>query len=57
MVNEGMEEGEAEENRGKEEVVDDVGLCWMQACCRALEVHAADSTVQVSPQHFISHIY
>jgi hypothetical protein len=51
-----MEEGEAEENRGKEEVVDDVGLCWMEACCRALEVHAADSTVQVSPQHFISHI-
>ncbi|XP_013981177.2 leucine-rich repeat serine/threonine-protein kinase 2 isoform X1 [Salmo salar] len=46
VVNEGMEEGEAEENRGKEEVVDDVGLCWMQACCRALEVHAADSTVQ-----------
>ncbi|CAB1322773.1 unnamed protein product [Coregonus sp. 'balchen'] len=46
VAKEGMEEGEEEENRGKEVAVDDVGLCWMEACCRALEFHAADSTVQ-----------
>uniref|UniRef100_A0A6Q2XV65 non-specific serine/threonine protein kinase n=1 Tax=Esox lucius TaxID=8010 RepID=A0A6Q2XV65_ESOLU len=36
------------ENRGREEV-EDVGLCWLEACCTALEIHAADSAVQHSP--------
>lgn len=44
----GPEEGEEEENRGKEEV-EDMGLGWMEACCTALELHAADQAVQVSP--------
>ncbi|XP_056137368.1 leucine-rich repeat serine/threonine-protein kinase 2 isoform X2 [Lampris incognitus] len=41
----GLEEGEEEENRGKEEV-EDMGLGWMEACCTALELHAAEPTVQ-----------
>ncbi|XP_019895920.2 leucine-rich repeat serine/threonine-protein kinase 2 isoform X2 [Esox lucius] len=45
VARERMEEGEAEENRGREEV-EDVGLCWLEACCTALEIHAADSAVQ-----------
>lgn len=42
----GMEEGEEEENRGKEKV-EDMGLGWMEDCCAALERHAADPAVQV----------
>ncbi|XP_028285734.1 leucine-rich repeat serine/threonine-protein kinase 2 isoform X2 [Parambassis ranga] len=41
----GMEEGEEEENRGKEKV-EDMGLGWMEDCCAALERHAADPAVQ-----------
>ena len=47
VAEQGLEEGEAEENRGKEEV-DDMGLGWMEACCVALELHAAEPAVQVS---------
>ncbi|KAK5866910.1 hypothetical protein PBY51_011444 [Eleginops maclovinus] len=45
VAEQGLEEGEAEENRGREEV-DDMGLGWMEACCMALELHAADPDVQ-----------
>lgn len=41
----GLEEGEEEENRGKEEV-EDMGLGWMEECCTALEFHAAEPAVQ-----------
>ncbi|XP_072242518.1 leucine-rich repeat serine/threonine-protein kinase 2 isoform X2 [Leuresthes tenuis] len=40
-----LEEGEEEENRGKEEV-EDMGLGWMEDCCTALELHAAEPAVQ-----------
>ncbi|KAL0968631.1 hypothetical protein UPYG_G00269380 [Umbra pygmaea] len=45
VAEKGLEEGEDEEDRGHEEV-DDMGLCWMEACCTALELHAAEPTVQ-----------
>ncbi|XP_054588702.1 leucine-rich repeat serine/threonine-protein kinase 2 isoform X3 [Nothobranchius furzeri] len=45
VAEQGLEEGEEEENRGKEEV-EDMGLCWMEDCCTALELHAAEATVQ-----------
>ncbi|XP_023285257.1 leucine-rich repeat serine/threonine-protein kinase 2 [Seriola lalandi dorsalis] len=45
VAEQGLEEGEAEENRGKEEV-EDMGLGWMEACCAALELHAAEPAVQ-----------
>lgn len=48
VAEQGLEEGEAEENRGKEEV-EDMGLGWMEICCIALELHAAEPAVQVSP--------
>lgn len=48
VAEQGLEEGEEEENRGKEEV-EDMGLGWMEACCMALDVHAAEPAVQVSP--------
>lgn len=48
VAEQGLEEGEEEENRGKEEV-EDMGLGWMEACCMALELHAAEPAVQVSP--------
>ncbi|MEQ2264059.1 hypothetical protein XENORESO_018377, partial [Xenotaenia resolanae] len=41
----GLEEGEEEEERGMEEV-EDMGLDWMEDCCTALELHAADPAVQ-----------
>nr|XP_046249287.1 leucine-rich repeat serine/threonine-protein kinase 2 isoform X2 [Scatophagus argus] len=41
----GLEEGEEEENRGREEV-EDMGLGWMEACCMALDLHAAEPAVQ-----------
>lgn len=47
VAEQGLEEGEEEENRGKEEV-EDMGLGWMEACCTALELHAAEPAVQVS---------
>ena len=47
VAEQGLEEGEAEENRGREEV-EDMGLGWMEACCSALELHTADPDVQVS---------
>ncbi|XP_041651607.1 leucine-rich repeat serine/threonine-protein kinase 2 isoform X2 [Cheilinus undulatus] len=45
VAEQGLEEGEEEENRGREEV-DDMGLGWMEACCMALELHAAEPAVQ-----------
>ncbi|XP_035520723.1 leucine-rich repeat serine/threonine-protein kinase 2 [Morone saxatilis] len=45
VAEQGLEEGEEEENRGKE-VVEDMGLGWMEACCRALDLHAAEPAVQ-----------
>ncbi|XP_044212078.1 leucine-rich repeat serine/threonine-protein kinase 2 isoform X1 [Thunnus albacares] len=45
VAEQGMEEGEEEENRGKEEV-EDMGLGWMEACCTALDLHAAEPAVQ-----------
>ncbi|XP_037834279.1 leucine-rich repeat serine/threonine-protein kinase 2 isoform X1 [Kryptolebias marmoratus] len=42
----GLEEGEEEEDRSKEEVVEDLGLGWMEDCCTALELHAAEPAVQ-----------
>ncbi|XP_051917154.1 leucine-rich repeat serine/threonine-protein kinase 2 [Hippocampus zosterae] len=45
----GLEDGEAEENRGgsSEHVEDlDLDLGWMGVCCTALDVHAADPHVQ-----------
>lgn len=48
VAEQGLEDGEEEENRGKEEV-EDMGLGWMEACCMALDLHAAEPAVQVSP--------
>ncbi|GLD61603.1 leucine-rich repeat serine/threonine-protein kinase 2 [Lates japonicus] len=45
VADQGLEEGEEEENRGKEQV-EDMGLGWMEACCMALELHAAEPAVQ-----------
>ncbi|XP_041852289.1 leucine-rich repeat serine/threonine-protein kinase 2 isoform X2 [Melanotaenia boesemani] len=45
VAEQGLEEGEEEENRGKEEVKD-MSLGWMEDCCTALELHAAEPTVQ-----------
>ncbi|XP_053740613.1 leucine-rich repeat serine/threonine-protein kinase 2 isoform X1 [Synchiropus splendidus] len=45
VAEQGLEEGEEEENRGREEVVD-MGLSWMAACSAALDLHAADPAVQ-----------
>ncbi|XP_044048360.1 leucine-rich repeat serine/threonine-protein kinase 2 isoform X3 [Siniperca chuatsi] len=45
VAEQGLEEGEEEENRGREEV-EDMGLGWMEACCMALELHAAEPAVQ-----------
>lgn len=42
------EKGRKEEERGTEEV-EDVGLDWMEDCCTALDLHAAEPAVQVSP--------
>lgn len=46
VAQEGLEAGEEEENRGREEV-EDMGLGWMEACCLALDLHAEDAVVQV----------
>lgn len=48
VAEQGLEAGEEEENRGKE-VVEDMGLGWMEACCMALDLHAAEPAVQVRP--------
>ncbi|XP_031151164.1 leucine-rich repeat serine/threonine-protein kinase 2 isoform X2 [Sander lucioperca] len=45
VAEQGLEEGEEEENRGREEV-EDMGLGWMEVCCTALELHAAEPDVQ-----------
>ncbi|XP_078112651.1 leucine-rich repeat serine/threonine-protein kinase 2 isoform X2 [Sander vitreus] len=45
VAEQGLEEGEEEENRGREEV-EDMGLGWMEDCCTALELHAAEPDVQ-----------
>ncbi|KAM3869857.1 leucine-rich repeat serine/threonine-protein kinase 2 [Diretmus argenteus] len=45
VAEQGLEEGEEEEDRGTEEV-EDMGLGWMEACCTALELHAAEPAVQ-----------
>lgn len=47
VAEQALEEGEEEENRGREEV-EDMGLGWMEPCCMALELHAAEPAVQVS---------
>lgn len=49
VAEQGLEEGEEEENRGREEV-EDMGLGWMEACCTALDLHADEPDVQVSPK-------
>uniref|UniRef100_A0A665VZC7 non-specific serine/threonine protein kinase n=1 Tax=Echeneis naucrates TaxID=173247 RepID=A0A665VZC7_ECHNA len=49
VAEQGLEEGEEEENRGKEEV-EDMGLGWMEACCVALEIHAQDVRTPVHRQ-------
>ncbi|KAM6973549.1 leucine-rich repeat serine/threonine-protein kinase 2 [Aplochiton taeniatus] len=52
VAKQALEEGEEEENRSQEkenhiqEEVNSVGLCWMEASCSALELHAADADVQ-----------
>lgn len=51
VAEQGLEEGEEAENRGREEV-EDMGLGWMEACCTALELHAAEPNVQVSVRFF-----
>ncbi|XP_051807400.1 LOW QUALITY PROTEIN: leucine-rich repeat serine/threonine-protein kinase 2 [Acanthochromis polyacanthus] len=45
VAEQGLEDGEEEENRGKEEV-EDMGLGWMEDCCTALELHADEPAVQ-----------
>ncbi|XP_067349147.1 leucine-rich repeat serine/threonine-protein kinase 2 isoform X3 [Channa argus] len=45
VAEQGLEEGEEEENRGRQEV-EDMGLGWMEVCCTALELHAAEPAVQ-----------
>uniref|UniRef100_A0AAQ4P917 non-specific serine/threonine protein kinase n=1 Tax=Gasterosteus aculeatus aculeatus TaxID=481459 RepID=A0AAQ4P917_GASAC len=45
VAQQGLEEGEQEENRGREEV-EDLSLGWMEACCTALELHPAEADVQ-----------
>ncbi|XP_069019131.1 leucine-rich repeat serine/threonine-protein kinase 2 isoform X1 [Embiotoca jacksoni] len=45
VAEQGLEEGEEEEDRGKGEV-EDMGLAWMEDCCTALELHAAEPAVQ-----------
>lgn len=47
VAEQGLEEGEEEENRGVEQV-EDMGLGWMEACCTALDFHAEEPAVQVS---------
>ncbi|XP_029951513.1 leucine-rich repeat serine/threonine-protein kinase 2 isoform X2 [Salarias fasciatus] len=47
VAEQGLEDGEEEENRGRDEV-QDLGLCWMGDCCSALETHAADPAVQAA---------
>ncbi|XP_068168114.1 leucine-rich repeat serine/threonine-protein kinase 2 isoform X2 [Antennarius striatus] len=44
VVDQGLEDGEAEESRGEEVV--DLGLGWMGVCCAALDLHAAEPAVQ-----------
>ena len=46
VVQQGLDEGEEERVGGQVEV-DGMDLCRMKACCTALELHAADFTVQV----------
>lgn len=46
VAQQGLEAGEEEENRGREEV-EDMGLGWMEACCTALDLHAEEAAVQV----------
>ncbi|XP_061679785.1 leucine-rich repeat serine/threonine-protein kinase 2 isoform X2 [Syngnathoides biaculeatus] len=46
-VEQGLEDGEAEENRGGgSEPVENLDLGWMGACCTALDLHAAEPHVQ-----------
>ena len=47
VAEQGLEDGEKEEDRGVEQV-EDMGLGWMQACCMALDLHAEEPSVQVS---------
>ncbi|XP_059191354.1 leucine-rich repeat serine/threonine-protein kinase 2 [Centropristis striata] len=45
VAEQALEDGEEEENRGREQV-EDMGLGWMEACCTALELHADEPDVQ-----------
>ncbi|KAM3609220.1 uncharacterized protein V6R79_011221 [Siganus canaliculatus] len=45
VAEQGLEEGEEEENRGREEV-EDMGLGWMETCCTALDLHTEEPDVQ-----------
>lgn len=51
VAEQGLEEGELEAERGMEEV-EDMGLGWMEDCCTALELHAAEQAVQVRSCNF-----
>ncbi|TNN57088.1 Leucine-rich repeat serine/threonine-protein kinase 2 [Liparis tanakae] len=49
VAEQGLEAGEEEEDRGgrgAEEEEEEEGLDWMEACCTALELHAAEPDVQ-----------
>uniref|UniRef100_A0A3B3ZWH3 non-specific serine/threonine protein kinase n=1 Tax=Periophthalmus magnuspinnatus TaxID=409849 RepID=A0A3B3ZWH3_9GOBI len=48
----GLEEGEEEEQRCPQEVLY-LGLSWMEVCCSALELHAAEPSVQVSAKVYL----
>lgn len=48
VAEQGLEEGEEEEERRGVEQVEDMELGWMGACCTALDLHAAEPAVQVS---------
>lgn len=47
VAEQGLEEGEREGERAMEQV-QEMGLAWMEDCCTALELHAAEPAVQVS---------
>lgn len=46
VAEQGLEEGEEEENRGNGQV-EDMELSWMRECFTALELHADEPDVQV----------
>ncbi|CAN9498815.1 unnamed protein product [Ophioblennius macclurei] len=48
VAEQGLEDGEEQEEDRRKEEVQDLGLCWMVHCCSALETHAADPEVQAT---------